>query len=95
MKKLVYIFLAVSFSVLACTDMPGKLEEPDGDGTSLNVSLHIPEYTEMQSRSVSYENAINDVWLFAFDAKGLFLARVHATDLVVEENGVSERGLLR
>lgn len=87
MKKLVYIFLAVSFSVLACTDMPGKLEEPDGDGTSLNVSLHIPEYTEMQSRSVSYENAINDVWLFAFDAKGLFLARVHATDLVVEETG--------
>ena len=49
----------------------------------------------MQARSVSYENAINDVWLMAFDAKGLFLARVHATDLVTTEDGGIGKGTFK
>ena len=85
MKKLIHIFLIII--VLSCTDEPGKWEKLNEEGMSLNISLYIPEYNAMQARSVSYENAINDVWLMAFDAKGLFLARVHATDLVTTEDG--------
>lgn len=87
MKQFVYIFLMMSLSVLSCTDTPGSLEEPKGKEISLDVSLYIPEFNATLSRAVSDENAVNDMWLLAFDAQGLFLARLHATDLVAQENG--------
>ena len=93
MKKLIHIFLIII--VLSCTDEPGKWEKLNEEGMSLNISLYIPEYNAMQARSVSYENAINDVWLMAFDAKGLFLARVHATDLVTTEDGGIGKGTFK
>lgn len=87
MKQLIYTFLIISFSALSCTDTPGRLEEPDGKEASLDVSLYIPEFNTTLSRAVSDENAVLDMWLLAFDAQGLFLARLHATDLVAQESG--------
>lgn len=87
MKQFVYIFLMMSLSVLSCTDTPGSLGRTEGKEISLDVSLYIPEFNATLSRAVSDENAVNDMWLLAFDAQGLFLARLHATDLVAQENG--------
>jgi len=55
--------------------------------TEVNFSLSIPDYQVKRAKSTAtYENAVNDLWLMVFDSNGLFIERVHATDLVSEEN---------
>lgn len=87
MKQLIYIYLIISFSALSCTDAPERWDESGGKEISLDVSLYIPEFNTTLGRAVSDENAVRDMWLLTFDAQGLFLARLHATDLVARENG--------
>ena len=87
MKQLIYIYLIISFSAFSCTDAPERWDESGGKEISLDVSLYIPEFNTTLGRAVSDENAVRDMWLLTFDAQGLFLARLHATDLVARENG--------
>ncbi|MBC8616523.1 hypothetical protein H8788_02130 [Parabacteroides faecis] len=86
--KNVIIYLIASFALFACQD-EYEVEKPGVPGkATLKISVNIPEY-RIATRAASFENNLSDVWLLTFDMNGLFIGRVHATDLDSQEtNGV-------
>lgn len=86
--KNVIIYLIASFALFACQD-EYEVEKPGIPGkATLKISVNIPEY-RIATRAASFENNLSDVWLLTFDMNGLFIGRVHATDLDSQEtNGV-------
>ena len=86
--KNVIIYLIASFALFACQD-EYEVEKPGVPGkATLKISVNIPEY-RIATRAASFENNLSDVWLLTFDLNGLFIGRVHATDLDSQEtNGV-------
>lgn len=90
MKKIIYICSVLCLALVSCQS--DDLSEPPVSGskdkTVVNFTLNISEYQAKRTK-VSYENAINNLWLMVFDSNGLFIERVEATDLVAgESNGV-------
>lgn len=86
MKNFVSVFtLMIGLLFTACQEEEPVPAQRDTGETLLHFSLNIPDY-KVNTRSVSYENAVTDVWLVVFDANGLFLERVHATQLTNTEN---------
>lgn len=87
MKKFVYIYALICFILSSCetNELGSPVEETNK--TTMHFTLSIPDYKIAQNtRSASYENAVNNMWLMVFDTNGLFLGRVQATNLVSEEN---------
>lgn len=92
MKKFLSILtLIISLFLTACQEDELGQTSNDADKSLLHFSLSIPEY-RVNTRAVSYENAVTDVWLVVFDANGLFIERVHATQLTNTENNGAAGG---
>ena len=87
MKKFIYIYALLCFALFSCETDDSISPEEKTDQTTMRFTLNIPDYKIAQNtRAASYENAVNNMWLMVFDANGLFLGRVQATNLVSEEN---------
>lgn len=85
MKKIIYIYSILFLALFSCQDDTIVKENPEANnGTTLNFTLEIPEYKTLQTRS-TYDNILNNVYLLIFDANGLFLERVLATNLTSTE----------
>ncbi|PXV59271.1 hypothetical protein CLV62_1398 [Dysgonomonas alginatilytica] len=87
MKKIIYIYSILFLALFSCQD-DTVINDNGGETskTTLNFSLEIPEYKSLQTRS-AYDNIINNIYLLVFDANGLFLERVLATNLTSTESG--------
>lgn len=79
----------ICLTFLSCDTDESLTSTGNSKKKTVRFALSIPDYKVpvQKTRSTSYENAVNDLWLMIFDATGLFLERVHATNLVSEENG--------
>ncbi|WP_029902075.1 hypothetical protein [Prevotella sp. 10(H)] len=89
MKKLIYILPFLFLTLFSCQNedyYEQESNEVSGDRTTVKFSLSIPEYRINRTKAASYENSVNDLSLLVFDANGLFLERVQATDLLSDEN---------
>lgn len=84
-KAITYLTALLALTLFACQDDNEKDENLNPNKTTLQVIMNIPEY-RVSTRSVSFENDIQDIWVLVFDSNGLFIERVHATDLVCEES---------
>lgn len=85
MKKVItYLVAALALTLFACHDDNEKDEKLNPDKTTLQVTMSIPEY-RVSTRALSYENNISDIWVLVFDSNGLFIERVHASELTCEE----------
>lgn len=80
MKNIV-IYLIASLALFACQDEIEVEKTMKPGKAALQVSVNIPEYRIATRAAASFENNLSDVWLLAFDSNGLFIERVHATDL--------------
>lgn len=85
MKKLIYIYSILCLALFSCQDEDTIQNNDDANKTTLNFSMEIPEYNVLRTRS-TYDNIINEVYLLVFDANGLFIERVLATNLVSTES---------
>lgn len=84
-KTITYLTALLALTLFACQDDNETDENLNPNKTTLQVIMNIPEY-RVSTRSVSFENDIQDIWVLVFDSNGLFIERVHATDLVCEES---------
>lgn len=84
-KVITYLTALLALTLFACQDENEKEDNLDPDKTILEVTMNIPEY-RVSTRSVSFENDIQDIWVLVFDSNGLFIERVHASELVCEES---------
>lgn len=85
-KTITYLTALLALTLFACQDDNETDKKLNPDKTILEVTMNIPEY-RISTRSVSFENDIQDIWVLVFDSNGLFIERVHATELVCEESG--------
>jgi len=86
MKKIIYICLLLSVTLFSCqNDSQEDVDVTAGKSSKVKFTLTIPDYKVSKTKA-SYENNVNDVWLMVFDANGLFIERVQATNLVSQEN---------
>lgn len=88
MKRFIYYIALFGLLLVSCTDEETVNSRPETDlGESVfRFSVNIPDYKQVRSRAAVNENAVNDLWLMAFDADGLFIARAQAT-LLTGNNG--------
>lgn len=88
MKRFIYYMTLFGLLLASCTyeDSP---ENPstEKNGTTFRFSVDIPDYKTVLSRATASENTVNDLWLMAFDADGLFIGRVHPSLLTSNDNG--------
>lgn len=88
MKQLIYSYILISLVFFSCQDdnlapdnrMAGKIK--------FSGSVFMPEL-QMQTRAANIDYDIKDLWLLVFDAKGLFLERVHADELTINNSSGS------
>lgn len=85
-KTITYLTALLVLALFACQDDNETDKKLNPNKTTLEVTMNIPEY-RVSTRSVSFENNIQDIWVLVFDLNGLFIERVHATELVCEESG--------
>lgn len=85
-KTITYLTALLALALFACQDDNETDKKLNPNKTTLEVTMNIPEY-RVSTRSVSFENNIQDIWVLVFDSNGLFIERVHATELVCEESG--------
>lgn len=88
MKRFIYYITLFGLLLASCTyeDSP---ESPatEKNGTTFRFSVDIPDYKTVLSRATASENAVNDLWLMAFDTDGLFIGRAHPSLLTSNDNG--------
>lgn len=88
MKRFIYYITLFGFLLASCTyeDSP---ENPstEKNGTTFRFSVDIPDYKTVLSRATASENAVNDLWLMAFDTDGLFIGRAHPSLLTGNDDG--------
>lgn len=89
MKKIIYYITLFGLLLASCTyeDSPENLST-EKNGTTFRFSVDIPDYKTVLSRATGSENTVNDLWLMAFDADGLFIGRVHPSLLIGYDSGV-------
>jgi len=91
MKKIIFIYSLICLVFTSCQEDNLEKINKDTDKSKVRFSLSIPDYhiPVSKNRSTSYENAVNDLWIMAFDVNGLFLEKVHVSNLVSQEsNGI-------
>lgn len=88
MKRFIYYIALFGLLLVSCTDEETVNSRPETDLSEsvFRFSVNIPDYKQVRSRAAVNENAVNDLWLMAFDADGLFIARAQAT-LLTDNNG--------
>lgn len=88
MKRFIYYIALFGLLLVSCTDEETVNSRPETDLSKsvFRFSVNIPDYKQVRSRAAVNENAVNDLWLMAFDADGLFIARAQAT-LLTDNNG--------
>lgn len=84
MKKIIYICSILCLAFFSCQDEEIIKDNGEVDKTSISFTMEVPEYNALRTRS-TYDNIINEVYLLVFDANGLFLERVLATNLTSTE----------
>ncbi|MBD3590233.1 hypothetical protein [Bacteroides sp. GM023] len=88
MKRFIYYITLFGLLLASCTyeDSPEN-PSPEKNGTTFRFSVDIPDYKTVLSRATASENAVNDLWLMAFDTDGLFIGRVHPSLLTGNDDG--------
>lgn len=88
MKRLTYLIALFSLLLASCTD-EGQFDNPPAESskTAFQFSVNMPDFQSVRTRAAIDENAVNDLWLMTFDAKGLFIGRAHASLLTSNSNG--------
>lgn len=88
MKRLTYLIALFSLLLASCTD-EGQFDNPPAESskTAFQFSVNMPDFQSLRTRAAIDENAVNDLWLMTFDAKGLFIGRAHASLLTSNSNG--------
>ncbi|QIU95491.1 hypothetical protein [Bacteroides faecium] len=89
MKRFIYYITLFGLLLASCTyeDSPEN-QSTEKHGTTFRFSVDIPDYKTILSRATGSENTVNDLWLMAFDADGLFIGRVHPSLLIGYDSGV-------
>lgn len=89
MKRFTYYIALFSLLLISCTDEERLNDHPstEKNETVFRFSVDIPDYKPVLSRAATSENAVNDLWLMAFDADGLFIGRAYASLLTANDNG--------
>lgn len=88
MKRLTYLIALFSLLLASCTD-ESQFDNPPAESskTAFQFSVNMPDFQSVRTRAAIDENAVNDLWLMTFDAKGLFIGRAHASLLTSNSNG--------
>lgn len=88
MKRFIYYITLFGLLLASCTyeDSPEN-PSPEKNETTFRFSVDIPDYKTVLSRATASENAVNDLWLMAFDTDGLFIGRAHPSLLTGNDDG--------
>lgn len=88
MKKLIYTYILISLVFSSCQDDNMVPDNSMAGKIKFSGSVFMPEL-QMQTRAANIDYDLKDLWLLVFDAKGLFLERVHADELTMNNSSGS------
>lgn len=97
MKRILYLLYIVGIllGAASCADDLGQQNAPTvtGDKVRLSFNVSVPDEQEIVTRSVDEDGwGLQTLWLFCFDADGVFIGRSQATlsgDVLDAERGIT------